>query len=399
MRIALYHNLHSGGARRVVESQIAGLAPTHTLALFGLARHEGAAPGGVVAYRPLPLPRSPLGRLGPLLRAVDLLRLDAASRRLAAMIDRGGYDVALVHPCQITQAPLLLRWLRTPALYFCHELPRQHYEPSPRRPYHQRSGWAAGVEQIDPLPRLYRALMRIVDRESALSAAMVAVNSRFSQGNIRAAYGCEVHVCYPGVDSSAFAPAPGCREPWVLSVGALTPLKGFDFVVEAIGTLPEAARPPLLIISNYQESRERAYLEALAAARGVRLELRTAVSDGDLQRAYASAGCVAYAPRQEPFGLVALEAMAAGAPLVAVAEGGVAETVIHGETGLVAPREPAAFGAALGGLVAAPERAEALGRAARRHVRDFWSWERHLSRLEEILALAASRGRAYASAA
>jgi len=391
MRIALYHNLHSGGAKRVVNAQIASLATRHNIVVYSLVGamplSDTRIPVRTEIHRPMPMARSPLGRINPLLRAVDILRLNELARRLAARIDHDGFDVVLVHPCQVTQAPLVLRWLRTPTLYYCQELPRQHYEPSPVRSYYRRGPLASAVDTFDPLPKIHRAVIRIADRRSVVKAKTVAVNSRYSQANVHAAYGLQAHLCYLGVDSKAFNLLPRQRERTVLSVGALTPLKGFDFIIEAVATIPAAERPQLLVISNYQEANERAYLEELAATRGVRLELRVGIPDTELQAAYASAGCVAYAPVREPFGLVALEAMAAGAPIVAVAEGGVAETVIDGETGLVVPREPFAFGSALQALLAAPERAEWLGRAARHRAALVWTWERHISELERLLAL------------
>lgn len=399
MRIAIYHNLHSGGAKRVLDTQLAYLAPCHQVTVYSL---KGAAVPKVTSvdyrlhtlpYRPLPMARRPFGRLNPLVRMIDLLRLEHVSRSIAAEIDREKFDVVLVHPCQITQAPLIMQWLRTPAVYVCQELPRQYYEPMPSRPYYERGGLARAMDTLDPFPKGHLAAMRIVDRQSALQASVVAANSRYSQQNIEAAYGRQVHICYPGVDSRAFAPAGCRRERVVLSVGALTPLKGFDFIVEALATLPVDERPRLLVISNYQEGQEREYLEALAATKQVQLELRASVSDAELQAAYSVAGCVAYAPLREPFGLVALEAMAAGAPLVAVAEGGVAETVIDGETGLVAAREPVAFGRALQQMLASQQRAEQLAAAARRHVQSYWTLERHVNDLEHLLALAAGMRR------
>jgi glycosyltransferase involved in cell wall biosynthesis len=110
------------------------------------------------------------------------------------------------------------------------------------------------------------------------------------------------------------------------------------------------------------------------------------ISEPELRDLYARAGCVAYAPVREPFGLVALEAMAAAAPLVAVNEGGLAETIIPDVTGIVAPRESSAFGQAITCLLNNPAQAEHLGNAARRHVSTIWTWEQHITHLEQLLA-------------
>ncbi|MEA2585302.1 MAG: D-inositol-3-phosphate glycosyltransferase, partial [Thermomicrobiales bacterium] len=80
-------------------------------------------------------------------------------------------------------------------------------------------------------------------------------------------------------------------------------------------------------------------------------------------------------PWYEPFGLTPLEAMACGVPVVGADVGGIAFTVLHGETGLlVPPRSPAALAAALRGLLANPERRARLGAAGRRRVEAEFSW-------------------------
>src|SRR5713101_2801119 len=79
----------------------------------------------------------------------------------------------------------------------------------------------------------------------------------------------------------------------------------------------------------------------------------------------------------EPFGLINLEAMACGTPVVATAVGGIREVVVHDETGwLVPPADPPALAAAMRAVLAEPERAAALGRAGRRRVESRFSWER-----------------------
>jgi glycosyltransferase involved in cell wall biosynthesis len=149
-----------------------------------------------------------------------------------------------------------------------------------------------------------------------------------------------------------------------------------------------------VLVSNYQDPQEHDYLVALASARQVHLSCLVNISEPELQSLYGRAGCVAYAPVREPFGLVALEAMAAAAPLVGVSEGGPAETIIPGETGVVAPREARAFGQALGSLLSNPEQATQLGLAARRHVCTTWTWERHMAQLEQLLIDTAHLGTA-----
>jgi glycosyltransferase involved in cell wall biosynthesis len=394
MRIAIYHNLHSGGAKRVVMEQAYRLSARHDVTLFTLSTADQSfgLTGmhlpfaiSVAPFTPLKSLPSPWGRLNPLLALATLRQLDRQAWRTAQQIDAQGFDVVLVHPCQMTQTPLLMRWMRTPSLYYCHELPRRLYEAAVPRLYRVRNRLRRTLDAIDPLPWVQSSILRGLDRHCARRATQIVVNSAFTAENVRTAYRREAAVCMPAVEARRFQPRGRERDNFVLSVGSLTANKGFDFVIAALATIPAAARPRLVIISNYEEVDERHYLSAQAATMGVAVEMRVGVPETELEACYARAGCVAYAPINEPLGLVTLEAMASGSPLVAVNEGGVAEPILDGMTGLCLPRNVYAFGETIRQLLADRQRAQALGERARQHVLSHCNWDRHLSTLESLL--------------
>jgi len=103
------------------------------------------------------------------------------------------------------------------------------------------------------------------------------------------------------------------------------------------------------------------------------------------------AAAVVYAPYLEPFGFVPLEAMSCGTAVVAVAEGGVRESVTDGVTGLLTPRSPAAFARALERVLGDPALAGRLGSAGRAAVLEKWTWEASTALLEQELQAVASR--------
>ena len=94
--------------------------------------------------------------------------------------------------------------------------------------------------------------------------------------------------------------------------------------------------------------------------------------------------CV-YAPYMEPFGLVPLESMACGTPVVAVKEGGVKESVLHEETGLLVERNPEIFSEAILRLLQDPELTKTLGENGRQYVAQHWTWEQSTQKLESYL--------------
>jgi glycosyltransferase involved in cell wall biosynthesis len=141
----------------------------------------------------------------------------------------------------------------------------------------------------------------------------------------------------------------------------------------------------LTIAGSGGHPRMPAYLQKIAMECGVQMELKIGVDDCELIRLYRSSAAFVFGARQEPFGLVALEAMACGLPVVAVAEGGVPEIVRDGETGYLAPRDERAFARSLETVLASEEHAGALGRAGRADVLDRWTWQQAGERLEQAL--------------
>jgi glycosyltransferase involved in cell wall biosynthesis len=392
MRILLFHNVPSGGAKRSIYELVRRLADRHQIDVitFSTAEHDfgdlrpHVTNHEIVEFHPTRLYASPLGRLNPGSRLLDLIRLDALSRHLALRIEKHSYDLLFAHTCRLENSPSIQFHLqRTPSVYYCHEPLRSLYEPVPRRPYHEsRSRLRRALDAVDPLLTLSRSVLRARDRRNIRAAAKVLVNSEFVRSAVRKIYGIEASVSRLGVDTELFHPLPSERDGTLLSVGSLTPHKGFDFLIRALGKLPEGGRPRLRIVCNFQNPDERAYLEQLARDEGVRLAIQVGVEDRDLVEVYNKAAFTVYAPIGEPFGLVPLESMACATPVVAVREGGIPETVVHGHVGLLADRREGPFSEAVQELLSDPGRAEEYGRNARTYVVQEWSWDRAVASLE-----------------
>jgi len=105
------------------------------------------------------------------------------------------------------------------------------------------------------------------------------------------------------------------------------------------------------------------------------------IDDEKLVTLYNQAKIVLYAPYLEPFGLVPLEAMACGTPVVAVKEGGVRETVIHNETGILTQRDESLFADAIINLLDDDKKRIKLSKQAVESVRTSWTLEKAGERL------------------
>lgn len=201
-----------------------------------------------------------------------------------------------------------------------------------------------------------------------------------------------------GVDIEHFTPLEGStprsdepgddaadRPMRVMVVGRLVPRKGVDLAITALGILADRGQEDVELVivggsgdaaSATEDAEARRLMDAARAA-GVadRVRLHGRVSQADMPAVMRTADVVVCAPWYEPFGIVPLEAMASGVPVVASAVGGLTDSVVDGVTGiLVPPRDPAAIADALGELLADPARRRALGRAGRDRMEHGYSW-------------------------
>jgi glycosyltransferase involved in cell wall biosynthesis len=209
--------------------------------------------------------------------------------------------------------------------------------------------WGTDVELARRAPWLARRVLR--------KARLVIAASNDLAERARSLGAREVRVIPSGVD---VPPQVGAEaEPAeVLYAGRLSPEKG---VLELL----EAAQGMNLVVAGDGPLRDR-----VPSARGF-------VQHEELQQLYARAAVVACPSRREGFGVVCLEAMAHGRPVVATRVGGLLDLVVDGETGIVVPpRDPAALRSALERLLADPDLRRRLGTAGRDRARTHFSWEK-----------------------
>jgi D-inositol-3-phosphate glycosyltransferase len=216
--------------------------------------------------------------------------------------------------------------------------------------------------------------------------------------------GSKVSVAPCGVDLELFSPH-GPAEPRegsryrIATVGRLVPRKGVDLAIRALRELKDGGRDDveLLVVGGSSGpdglagDPEARRLTALAAELGVadQVVLRGQVPQAQMPALLRSVDAVVCAPWYEPFGIVPLEAMACGVPVVAAAVGGLIDTVVHGKTGLhVRPQDAGALASALAELLANPEQARQLGKAGRRRVCSRYSWDRVAAETEKAYLLA-----------
>lgn len=185
--------------------------------------------------------------------------------------------------------------------------------------------------------RAAAALLKPLDRRRAQEAAAVAVNSRFVAERVARAWQRDSTVIYPPVDVAGFsaAPQPDSREQaildalpseFLLGFSRFIPYKRLELAIEAgVAT----GLPVVIAGAGPDEAKLRAAADELHPGR-VHF---VAAPRGELYRALLGRALALVFPPIEDFGIVPVEAMATGTPVIANAIGGTAETVVHGRTG------------------------------------------------------------------
>lgn len=387
LRVAFVHPvLGLGGAERLmVNAALALQGRGHRVSLH-VAEHEPAR--SFAAARD--------GRLAVHVHAAWLPREVAGHLRLPFSVARalaagrgalGGDEPldAVVCDTVAQVVPLLRRRTEAPILFY------GHYPDALLTP--PRRGW-------------YRWYRLPIDRweERGLEAAdRLLVNSAFTVEAFRRCYPRlrrVPEVLHPAVELACFAPSPtppsACSTLAVVS--RLVADKNLALAIDALARLRAQVAPAafaalrLVIAGGYDpQLRECADTVAALTARAAALDLGGQVAilrspdDAALQALLGGARVLLYTPVREHFGLVPIEAMATGRPVIAADSGGPTETVVEGVTGFLRPPTADAFAAALRVLVEDPGAADRLGAAGREHVAAHFSLEAFGERLEAVI--------------
>jgi glycosyltransferase involved in cell wall biosynthesis len=204
-------------------------------------------------------------------------------------------------------------------------------------------------------------------------------------------------VLYPGVGISAERPSDSF-EPFFLISGRIMWTKNVQLGIRAFqrfcATHPEAPEVRL-VIAGMVDAKSASYLEELRGLVGAdsRIEFRLAPSDDELRRLYGQCYALLFTPLNEDLGIVPLESMAFGKPVIAVNRGGPTETIQHEVQGFLEEPTPEAFASRMAELYFNPSRARAMGRLGFQHARLF-SWDHFVGRIDDILEEIAGMGSA-----
>lgn len=215
-------------------------------------------------------------------------------------------SAAFAHGVRTKPGQLHISYIHSPMRYAWHQY-RQH------------------VTQLgfgSPLIRLLLAYLRRWDKAAAHRANLLLTNSKWTAHAIREAFGREATVIYPPVHVERFQPAP-TRGNYYLTASRLVPYKRVDLIVRAFAKMGK----PLIVVGDGPDGRR---IEKLGKEN---IRFLPYQSTQEFAKLMNEARAFIYAA-EEDFGIAAVEAQAAGCPVIAYGRGGLTETVIEGKTGL-----------------------------------------------------------------
>lgn len=314
MKIAFVHDYLNqyGGAERILETlcEIFPNAPIFTLL------YDETATGGVFKGREIYtsfLQKIPFSkkhhRFFPLFMPIAVEQFDLSYYDLVFSISASFGKGIITKP-------------KTQHINYCLTPTRFLWDDSHKYIDEFRYPWP--IKKLIPMLVTY---LRIWDKEAALRVNKFVAISEFVQTRIKKYYHQESEIIYPPIRLEKYKIANQVGD-YFLMVGRLVSYKRFDLAIKVFNAIGK----PLKIIGD---GPERKKLEKLAKHN---IEFLGLVSDSRMPDFYAKAQAVIF-PQEEDFGLVPLEAMASGRPVIAYRGGGALETVIDGQTGIFFDRQ------------------------------------------------------------
>lgn len=195
----------------------------------------------------------------------------------------------------------------------------------------------------------------------------------------------DVEVLEPGVDVDRIVPGPAQRERRFVLAGRIMWQKNVELAVDAVKVLAAQGISAPVVVAGAVDEKSRPYLDALRTrASGLPVEFRPDPTDADLEALYRTSTAALFTARNEDFGIVPLEAMAAGTPVLAVDNGGPRETVVDGTTGWLLPPTAAEFAGRMRQVLDGTVDVSAMRVPARRRAEEF-GWQRLVDRVDEVM--------------
>jgi glycosyltransferase involved in cell wall biosynthesis len=253
-----------------------------------------------------------------------------------------------------TPIPFLTTWVKGGIIYYCH-----FPDKLLTRDTVNGEGTDEAIQQRSSLRTWYRNLMDGIEEYTMSYADVLCVNSKFTKVQVQKVFssltGKDIRVLYPALDMEKFAQpnfTTATSVAPIVSLNRFERKKNVELLLRAYALLQTELKkslPPLIIAGGYdiRNVENVEYLQELKRLATelsvVNIQFRPSITDQERATLMQSALCIVYTPHLEHFGIVPLESMYAGRPVIAVKSGGPMETVVDGKTGFLCEKTPKRF--------------------------------------------------------
>ncbi len=360
MRIAFYHELHKGGARRGTNEfakQLIKLGHFVDLYLIDNAQSdEKKIYSKIYFYKFNPKNwRGHNWRVRLYKDTIELFNLWKLNKRIAKDIKNRKYDIAYIAASQYIESPFILQFLKIPSFFYCNDpYYRIIYEPEIYKPK-TNNIIKLGYEKLNRLLRKY------LDRFNIGRANFIISISKFTRKKFISAYQIKGDVIYYGVDTSFFNPTKKDKDIDLLYIGSKDFLDGYPLLEGILKKINNKIKTRIITFENEW------------------------LSDKELLDTYRRSKILIAPSYNEPFGLVPLEAMSCGVVVLAVNQGGHRETVKNKSTGFLLKRDVNDFVAKINYLLRNKNIISRMSLNARNDMVKNWDWNVMGKKLEKLI--------------
>lgn len=361
MKIAFFHQLNKGGARRATNEFAQHLKKLgHRVDLFtidtGQENEERLFYSEINYYKFSSRKWSGHDWKTRLYKdTIELIKVCLLDKKIAKDIEGGSYDLAFVSASDFIESPFILRFLTIPKIFYCHD-------PYYRMIYEEDLFNRDRISRIKLFyERINRFIRKHIDRWNIKKADYIIFNSKYTKNSFEKVYGKTGSVSYIGINTSYFTPSKIKRDVDLLYIGSREFVDGYSLFNKALSKI----NPDIRVREVLSE--------------------KEWLSDNQLRNLYRKSKILVATAFREPLGLVPLEAMACGMTVVAVNEGAHKETVINGKTGFIVENDSNKIANRIDWLLHNPKIIEKMGKQARDYTERTWNWEKRGKELEVLL--------------
>ena len=365
MKIAVFHELPRGGARRAVNSYAVELKKKHTVDLYFVdekdSKSEHQFYSSVFFYKFMPR-RWEGGnwRVRVYKDSVELINVYKLNKKIAADIDAKKYDVVFVSASKFIEAPFIMRFLKTPFLFFSEDpYYRIIYDPLLRI-----------SKDLDIFrynyERCNRIVRKILDRKNVECAKICLAPSKYIAELFSKTYNKHVDVVYHGVDTNFFTRSKIKKNIDLFYIGSYEPFDGYKLLNDSLSHLKKSITVRKILIEEEW------------------------ISDDKVLRDLYRRSKIMFCPAQrEGLGLVLLEALSCGTTVIALDEAGHKEIIKQGKNGYLVPPNPTKIAKLLESLLSNAKEIRKLSEYGRDDIEKNWTWKKRTEELEKFLLMQA----------